>query len=164
MESNHTNSFSIDKATNTILVEKTFLAPLESVWDAWTKRDSLDQWWAPKPWKAITKTMDFREGGHWLYCMEGPEGERSWGKAIFKSIKKYNNFEVVDTFTDESGKENYELPTLHWKISFKESYSKTIVTIKIKCDSYSDIEKIMEMGFKEGFESALGNLEEFLEQ
>lgn len=164
MESNHTNSFNIDKENNVILVEKTFLAPLEVVWDAWTKSDLLDQWWAPQPWKAVTKNMSFTEGGQWLYCMEGPEGEKTWGKAMYNNIRIYDSFDAVDVFTDGEGIENYELPTLLWKTSFKESYDKTIVTVKIKFDSYADLDKIMEMGFKEGFEGALGNLEEFLEQ
>lgn len=164
MESNNSNTFNIDKENNIIGVEKTFLAPLEVVWDAWTKSEILDQWWAPRPWKAVTKDMSFTEGGQWVYCMEGPEGQSTWAKSVFNNIRIYDSFDAVDVFIDEGEIENHELPTLLWKISFKESYDKTIVTIKLKLDSYADVDKIMEMGFKEGFEAALGNLEELLKQ
>lgn len=164
MESNHSADFDIDRENKVIRVQKTYAAPLEKVWDAWTKREIIDQWWAPKPWKAVTKTMDFREGGQWLYCMEGPRGEQSWGKATFKSINNLNSFEVVDRFSDENGIDNNELPTLYWKITFKTIDTKTVVTTEIKFDTLSDLDKILEMGFKEGFEGGLGNLEEYLEK
>ena len=70
--------FIIDKENNTITVSREFAAELPLVWDAYTKSEMLDQWWAPKPWKARTKSMDFREGGFWHYAMVGPNGEEHW--------------------------------------------------------------------------------------
>ena len=72
--------FSVNKENNTINVKRVFAAALPLVWDAYTNSEILDQWWAPKPWKARTKTMDFREGGHWLYAM---------GSAFFRSGPSY---------------------------------------------------------------------------
>ncbi len=42
--------FTVDKATKTVFVTKEFAAELSLVWDAFTKQEILDQWWAPKPW------------------------------------------------------------------------------------------------------------------
>ena len=53
-----------DVAGKKITVEREFEASVEDVWRAWTEKELLDQWWAPKPYKARTKTIDFREGGH----------------------------------------------------------------------------------------------------
>ena len=61
-----------DLANKKITVIREFDAPVEKVWKAWTQKELLDEWWAPKPWKTRTKTIDFREGGHWLYAMVGP--------------------------------------------------------------------------------------------
>jgi PhnB protein len=58
--------FSVNKENNTILVKREFAANLDLVWDAWTKPELLDRWWAPKPYKTETRSMDFREGGHWV--------------------------------------------------------------------------------------------------
>ena len=55
-----------DVANNKMTVVRQFDAPVEQVWRAWTESELLDQWWAPLPWKAKTKKMDFREGGSWL--------------------------------------------------------------------------------------------------
>ena len=148
-----------DLPNKKITVIRYFDAPVEKVWKAWTERELLDQWWAPKPWKAVSKTMDFREGGSWLYAMEGPEGERHWAKVDYITIDKPRSFTLEDYFTDESGKKNHEMPAMHWKCEFNQEDSRTKVTITITADKVSDIEKIMEMGFEEGFTSALGNLD-----
>ena len=63
-----------DLPNKKMFVTREFAGTLEDVWEAWTDSNILDQWWAPKPWKAKTKTMDFREGGFWLYSMIGPDG------------------------------------------------------------------------------------------
>ncbi len=62
--------FIVNKENNTVNVKREFAADLQLVWDAWTKPELLDQWWAPKPYQTKTISMDFREGGMWLYYMD----------------------------------------------------------------------------------------------
>ncbi len=154
--------FNKDIANKKITVIRYFDAPVDKVWRAWTEKDLLEKWWAPKPWKAVSKTMDFREGGSWLYAMEGPEGERHWAKVDYKTIDKPRSFTCEDFFTDENGKRNTEMPHMYWKCEFMAEESRTKVTVTITADNSSDLEKIMEMGFEEGFTSALGNLDSLL--
>ena len=52
-----------DLPNKKITVTRHFNAPLDQVWKAWTESELLDQWWAPKPFKAETKFMDFKVGG-----------------------------------------------------------------------------------------------------
>ena len=87
-----------DLANKKLVVVREFDAPLEQVWKAWTESDLLDKWWAPKPWKAESKTMDFSEGGSWLYCMVGPEGPGSWCRADFKTINKHKSLQLLTLF------------------------------------------------------------------
>jgi uncharacterized protein YndB with AHSA1/START domain len=116
-------------ASKKITVVREFDAPVDQVWKAWTESSLLDQWWAPKPWKAETKSMDFREGGKWLYCMVGPDGTRSWCRVDFKTIDPQNNFTASDCFCDENGNETSELPGMDWKNVFTETGSGTKVTV-----------------------------------
>ena len=44
------NDFTVDKTTKTVTFSRKFDADLSLVWDAYTKQEILDQWWAPKPW------------------------------------------------------------------------------------------------------------------
>jgi uncharacterized protein YndB with AHSA1/START domain len=66
MNSNLLFDFTVNKEEKTIHITREFAASLELVWRAWTTPELLDQWWGPQPWRAETKTMDFRQGGYWL--------------------------------------------------------------------------------------------------
>ena len=154
--------FLIDKVNRKVRVTREFTAPLEKVWAAWTQSELLDQWWAPKPRKTRTKKMDFREGGLWLYAMVGPEGEEHWCREDFKSVSLMKSFRAVDAFCDPEGTINEEFPTSAWYCEFSEARNKTKVNIEMECETVADLEKYIEMGFQEGFTSALGNLDELL--
>src|SRR5512134_3023084 len=106
--------FVVDKKNNKIRVTREFAAPLSKVWAAWTQSELLDQWWAPKPWKAVTKKMEFKDGGHWLYVIARPEGEEHWCREDFKSVSPMKSFEGIDAFCDSQGKINSDCPVVHW--------------------------------------------------
>ena len=159
MKSNLLMNFSVDKENNTVNVKREFNASLPDVWSAWTEAEILDQWWAPAPWKSRTKSMDFKEGGRRLYAMVGPEGEEHWAIADFTSISPKTNFKYLDAFSDIEGNLNTEFPRSDWDVNFSEQGDSTLVTITIKHDKLSDLEKIIEMGFKEGFTIAMEGLD-----
>ena len=155
-------NFIVDKQNNKVKVTREFAAPLSKVWAAWTQSELLDEWWAPKPWKTRTKTMNFKDGGQWIYAMVGPEGEEHWCRADFKSISPMKSFETDEAFCDPDGNISNEFPIASWLCKFSETSNKTTVDVEIQYKSLADLEKYIEMGFKEGFTMALGNLDELL--
>ena len=155
--------FSVDKDKNIIDVQREFAAGLDLVWDAWTKPELLDLWWAPKPYQTRTRSMDFREGGYWLYAMISPENITHWCRADFKKIAHRVSFSGLDAFCDEHGTINTTYPRSLWAVAFREGTDTTTVSITIRYDSLSDLEKVIEMGFKEGFTMSLNNLDQYLE-
>lgn len=146
-----------------LVVTRTFNAERSKVWRAWTESSLLDQWWAPKPWKAETKTMEFAEGGRWLYAMVGPEGEKHWACVDYKTIDAQNSFTATDAFCDENGVPSGEMPSMDWHNTFTATGNATDVVIEITFDSEESLNTIIQMGFKEGFSMGLGNLDELLE-
>lgn len=154
--------FSVDKENNTITVKREFAAELPLVWNAYTKSEILDQWWAPKPWKARTKTMDFREGGHWHYAMVGPEGEEHWARADYKNIQVQKKFTGLDAFADADGNVNKELPQSKWEVTFTDQGPVTLVKFHITYDDLAQLETTLQMGFKEGLSTAMEGLDELL--
>ena len=154
--------FVIDKENRKVKVTREFAAPLSKVWAAYTQSELLDQWWAPKPWKANTKKMDFKEGGQWLYVMAGPGGEEHWCREDFKSVTPMKSFKAVDAFCDPNGKVNNDLPKSTWTCTFSEAGNKTTVIIEMECETLADLEKYIAMGFQQGFTMALVNLDELL--
>lgn len=162
--SNKLTTISKDAANKKLIVTREFAAPLEQVWKAWTDSTILDTWWAPKPWKAKTKTMDFREGGVWLYSMVGPDGTESYCRADFKKIIQNKIFVGDDAFCDEKGNITDDMPGMHWESKFSPTDTGTKVEVEITFASDADMQKIIEMGFEEGFTAAHGNLDEVLKR
>ncbi len=152
--------FIVDKETKTVLITKEFDAERDLVWDAYTKPEILDQWWAPKPFTSRTKVMEFREGGRRFYAMVSPEGQERWAVQKYTSITPKTNFKFFNTFADAD--ENPELPGSDWVLNFSEQGGKTKVSISIYNESLERLEKMIEMGFKEGFTATLSSLKELL--
>ena len=162
MNTNLAFDFSVDKETNTILVKREFAAERPLVWDAYTKSELLDQWWAPKPWKARTKTMDFREGGHWHYAMVGPEGEEHWSRVDYQRIETHKKFTSLDAFADAEGTVNKDLPQSKWAVFFADKGQVTLVELQISYDDLAQLETTLQMGFKEGLTMGMEGLDELL--
>lgn len=160
MDNNLAFEFSVNKKTKTITVKREFAAVLSLVWDAYTKSEILDQWWAPKPWKARTKIMDFREGGHWHYAMVGPNGEEHWALAHYEIIQFQKKFTGLDAFADAHGNVNKELPQSKWEVTFTGNGQITLVEFSISYDDVSQLEATLQMGFKEGLTMAMEGLDE----
>jgi uncharacterized protein YndB with AHSA1/START domain len=152
--------FTVDKAAKTVFINREFAADLSLVWDAFTKQEILDQWWAPKPFTSKTKIMDFKVGGRRFYAMVSPEGKESWSIQKYTSISPKTNFKMLNAFADKD--ENLELPGSDWDLNFSEHNGKTKVSIAIKNESLARLEKMVEMGFKEGFTMTLNFLEDLL--
>ncbi|MBK0380801.1 SRPBCC family protein [Mucilaginibacter segetis] len=154
--------FTKDEQNKKLIVVRAFDAPQEQVWKAWTDSAILDQWWAPKPYRAETKTMDFRTCGHWLYFMIGPQGDTTLCRVNFVTVEDQKGFSTETFFCDAQGNENPDLPKMYWDTRFSQSGKVTTVNIEISFDNLEDMEAIIKMGFKEGFTMGLGNLDEYL--
>ena len=152
--------FTVDKSTKTVFINREFDADLSLVWDAFTKQEILDQWWAPKPWSSKTKFMNFEVGGRRFYAMVSPEGQERWSIQKYTSISPKTNFKFLNAFADKD--ENPELPGSEWDLNFSEQNGRTKVSITIYNESLERMEKMIEMGFKEGFMMTLKNLEGLL--
>lgn len=159
MKNNLLFDFIVDKPTKTVTVNREFAAELSLVWDAYTKPELLDQWWAPKPWVSRTKFMDFRVGGRRFYAMVSPEGQERWSIQKYTSISPKTNFKIFNAFADKD--ENPELPGSDWDLNFSEQNGTTKVSITIKNESLARLEKMVE-GFREGTMMTMKNLEALL--
>ena len=153
--------FIVNKEAQTVEITKEFDAPIDLVWDAYTKQELLDQWWAPKPVESRTKVMEFREGGRRFYAMVLPDGQERWAVQKYTSITPKSNFKFFNAFSDEN--ENLQLPGSDWDFSFMENGDKTTVHVSIYNESLERMERILaDGGFREGTMGQLNNLEELL--
>lgn len=165
MNNNLLFDFTVDKAAQTVVITREFAAELSLVWDAFTTAEILDQWVAPKPWTSRTKFMDFKVGGRRFYAMVSPEGHERWAIQKYTSISPKTNFKLFNAFADEN--ENPQLPGSDWDYTLSEQngpdgYRGTKVHITIYNESLERMEKMIEMGFTEGFKLSMINLENVL--
>ena len=152
--------FAFDEATKSVTIIREFSAELTLVWDAYTKQEILDQWWAPKPWESRTKFMNFEVGGRRFYAMVSPEGQECWSIQKYTSINPKTYFKILNAFADKD--ENPELPGSEWNLNFSEQNGITKVNITIYNESLARMEKMIEMGFREGITMTMKNLDELL--
>ena len=152
--------FTVDKTTKTVFINREFAADLSLVWDAFTKQEILDLWVAPKPWTSKTKYMNFEVGGRRFYAMVSPEGQERWSIQEYTAITPKTNFKMFNAFADKD--ENPELPGSDWDYHFSEQNGTTTVRITIYNESLDRMERMIEMGFKEGFAMTMKNLEDLL--
>jgi uncharacterized protein YndB with AHSA1/START domain len=169
MNNNLLFDFTVDKATKTVFITREFDAELSLVWDAFTKQEILDQWWAPKPLVSKTKVMNFEVGGRRFYAMVWPEGQEYWGVKKYTLINPKTHIKWLSSFTDKDENINSELPTSEWELNFSEQNAclpdrqgTTKLNIVIKNKTLADLEMIIQMGFKEGFTMTLNELENLL--
>lgn len=162
MNANLLFDFSVNKENNTVHVKREFDAGVALVWKAWTTAELLDQWWAPLPFRNETRKMDFREGGLWHYSMLSPDQERHWCRFDYEQIQEGQQYSGLDAFCDEAGNINTDFSRMHWENTFTESEGKTTVDIMISLDTLETLEKIIAMGFKEGFTQGLSQLDQLL--
>ena len=156
--------FAVDKTTKTVLITMEFDTELSLVWDAFTKPELLDQWYAPKPWTSKTKYMDFHVGGRRFYAMVSPEGQERWAIQKYTFISPKTNFKMFNVFADKD--ENPELPGSDWNLNFSEESGpdgyRTKVSISIYNESLERLESLLE-GFKIGMAMTYENLKNLLE-
>lgn len=155
--------YTISEDKKTLIAERSFNAALEKVWVAWTDNTMLEKWWAPTPWQARTKSFNFSEGGAWHYFMEGPEGEKQYCLNKYLMILPHASFTAIDCFCDEDGNINPDLPTSHSDIQFDQEGDVTKIIVTTTYASEKDLQTVIEMGMKEGFNQGLDQLEILLQ-
>ena len=93
---------------NTLVIERVFDAPVETIWKYWTDAEFLKKWWGPKVFTCPVVKIDFRVGGKYLSCMRGspapgaPEQD-FWSTGTYKEIIPMKKIVATDSFADEHG-------------------------------------------------------------
>lgn len=152
----------VEKSGRELLMERVFDAPRELVWKAFSEPQQIAQWWGPKGWTVPISNMDFRVGGTWHYCMRGPGGEESWGKAIYREIVEPQRFVYVDSFADAEGNSVPGMPETVITMEFTEQAGKTKITSRAEFASAEDLQAVLDMGMVEGLTETWDRLEEHL--
>lgn len=147
-----------------IVIIRSFDAPRQLVWDAWTEPQHREKWFGPKGYSMKVISSDFREGGRWEEKMIGPKGEFPYS-GVYTEIVPIEKIVSTDEF-DESLKGSMpDLPEgMVVTTLFEDKGAQTGVTIHTLHPSVEDKKKHEAMGVIEGWGSTLDNLDEYLEE
>jgi uncharacterized protein YndB with AHSA1/START domain len=161
--------FTVGNDKKTLIIERTFNAPRERVWEAWTTPDIFVKWWGPRGWQTIIKHMDFREGGYLHYGMkcEDPKqtdwyGRTSWGKSTYGRISPQDTFDYIDVFCDENGRLTPGMPAMKITLQFIEDGGKTKLVSTTTFDKPEDLEQVLQTGMREGLTQTWDRLGELV--
>jgi uncharacterized protein YndB with AHSA1/START domain len=162
MSSSGNVSVTRNEAERELILERVFNAPRDLVFQAFGACEHLRHWWGPRGWTLPMCEMDFRAGGVWNYCMGGPGGERSCGKAVFQEITPPARIVYTDSFADENGNPLPNMPEMQVAVEFTESDGQTRLTTRSQFASLAELDAVVGMGMLEGISETWDRLEEYL--
>ncbi|WP_138935332.1 SRPBCC family protein [Roseovarius arcticus] len=156
-------SFQADMQTNRLTILREFDAPKDLVWDCYTKADLLDQWFAPEPFTAKTKSMAFEKGGHWHFAMVDPDGNEHWVRFDYETITPKDGYHAQDAFSDLDGGINRNMPVSTWDVTFEDATPRILVQIISTYETPEALQKVIDMGMQQGMEATLAQLDKLLQ-
>jgi uncharacterized protein YndB with AHSA1/START domain len=156
-------NYTIVPEHNQLIAQRSFAAPKSKVWQYYTTAELLDLWWAPAPYKAITKSFDFTPGGHWHYIMQGPDASDAHHCInVYKTIDAENSFTAFDGFANPDWTINNDLPGSDWEVTFTQNGDMTDMKMVLTTKDKAGLDTLIEMGMKEGYNQGLDQLEALL--
>ena len=109
-----------------LLLTRTFDAPRQLVFKAWTAPEHVMRWWGPHGFKVISCEMDVRAGGTWRIHMRGPRGQDDRQHLVYREIIEPERIVFSYAFEDAMGKPGHETTVT---VEFAELGSKTELTL-----------------------------------
>jgi uncharacterized protein YndB with AHSA1/START domain len=160
------------QSSDEFVLTRTFDAPRDLVWKAFTEPERLAQWFGPKGVTIPKCTLDLRPGGVFHYCMRLPDGKDMWGKWTFREITPPERMVCIVSFSDENAgvtrhpfSPDWPLETLS-DTTFTEAGGKT--TITLRWSAYNASEKERETfnnnhaSMSQGWNGTMDQLAEYL--
>jgi|GEM_PF-17336 len=118
------------------VITRTFDAPRDLVFKAWTEADRLAKWWGPKGFTLLACKLDLRPGGVFFYGGKAPQGGEMWGKWVFREVAAPERLVFVVSFADEKGNTIRAPFSADWPlevlstVTFTEHAGKTTLTMR----------------------------------
>ena len=148
-------SHAIEKENLTLTLKRTFNAPVELVWQAWSQAEHIPNWWGPKGMKSKVMTHDFKVGGSWKYVMAMPDGNEFTSEGTYSEIVE--NEKIVTSADFKPMTEGVEMELL-----FEGAGEQTHFTLHVIHPTEAYRDQQAQMGFDKGWGSVFDRLEEYL--
>jgi uncharacterized protein YndB with AHSA1/START domain len=86
---------------HSLRIERTFAAPAQAVFDAWTSEEVIRRWFRPASgWREPSAEVDLRVGGTIRVVMRSPDGEPVGARGEYTLIERPHRLAFTWTFDD----------------------------------------------------------------
>ena len=140
----------------TVTIKRTFKAPLNLVWEAWTQAEHIAQWWSPKGIETKVIQHEFKVGGKWKYLMPMPDGNEFVAEGEYLEIVEFKKIIAKADFKPMT--EGVEIQAL-----FEAEGDQTQFTFNVVHPTEEYKIQQEKMGILNGWGSVFTRLEELLE-
>lgn len=148
-------------ANQELTITRTFAAPPELVFQAWTDPALVAQWWGPKQFTNPVCEVDARAGGAILIHMLGPDGVTYPMRGSFQEVEPPRRLVFTSTaFEHETG--NFLLENVT-TVTFAAQDGATEVTMHTKVTAATAEAAGALSGMEEGWNQSLDKLAGYLE-
>ena len=87
-----------------LVIERTFDAPVDLIWQMWTEPDHFKKWYGPQGFTVPVAEMELRVGGKRLICMASPDGSmKMWTTGEYTEIDPPERLVYTESPSDENG-------------------------------------------------------------
>jgi uncharacterized protein YndB with AHSA1/START domain len=151
------------------VISRTFAAPRESVWRAWTEPGQLAQWWGPRAFTNPVCDLDLRPGGAYRIVMRSPEGTEYPLSGVFREVVPLRRLVLTmdpsghpdawhDQINPHRRKGENAAGILLQTVTFEEVGGQTRLTVRTRFESAAIRDAMVKMGMNEGWSQSLDRL------
>jgi uncharacterized protein YndB with AHSA1/START domain len=154
------------------VIARTFDAPRDLVWKAFTDPQRMPRWYSPKGFTTQAAKADVRPGGMYHYCLRSPDGAEMWGKVVYREIAPPDRLVWVTSFSDAQGAITRHPMAPTWPlemlttVTLAEQGDKTTVTVEWIPINPTDEERTTfdtsHQSMKQGWTGTFDQLAEYL--
>jgi len=144
--------------SNEIRLTRSYDAPVQTVWDAWTVLDQVKKWWGPRGFTITTHSKDLRSDGHWRYTMHGPDG------VDYPNVTTYFVVEPCKKLVYDHGATDDSPPLFRVTVTFTEANGKTTMDMSMAFATADVAAASAKFIKKAGGESTWDRLAEYLDE
>jgi uncharacterized protein YndB with AHSA1/START domain len=134
-------------------IARLITAPIELIWEVWTKPEHIKNWWGPEGFKNSIATMDVQPGGEWEFIMHGPDGTDYKNKHIYLDLVQPEKIVL----------QHVTAPKFVMTATFEAQGNKTLVTLCSLFESAEQLQHVIKV-FKadEGMIQNMDRMERYL--
>ena len=154
----------------TLTITRTFDAPRDLVFEAFTDCRHLVHWWGHTGSSLSHCDLDLRPGGRMHYCIKSPDGSEMWGKLVYREIEEPERLTYVVSFSNEKEEITRNPFSADWPLEvyseniFTEEDGKTTLTIHTVPVNATDTELAAFAAGREGMTWGTNGMLDVLEE